>query len=180
MLSCTDVSKEFLEELLDDVSAMFGTSDFALHPDARFHPSLSSPPMKPVFSVRCNGQEVPITRPCHGALEIAIEVRNISIAEECRGWWIPAPGRVAVFACTGAWTMGVSTNDGKNKSEMDASCVGHAMLSSFHFEVHGHHFRGVRSLCIGREDYSSQTQGMKAILDLKPMIEKTDAAVYIS
>lgn len=174
------VSEEFLEELLDDVSDSFGPMDLELHPDAMTHSGLSSPIVKPVFSVRCNGEEASIAQPCHGSLEITIQTKNTSIAEECRGWWIPVPGPSMVFGCTGAWTVGISRNSGQGESEQDVSCVGHNMLAGFHANSHGRNFTGSRSLCIGREDTSDQTQNVKTFMDLEPMIQETDIPVYIS
>lgn len=174
------VSEEFLEEVLEDVSDSFGPMDLMLHPDAMAHSGLSSPIAKPVRSVRCNGKEASTAQPCHGSLEITIQIGNTSVAEECRGWWMPVPGPSMVFGCTGAWTVGISMNSGQGESEQDTSCVGHNMLGGFHAGSHGRSFTGGRKLCIGRDDTSSQKQNVKTFMDLEPMIRETDIPVYIS
>jgi len=171
------VSEEFLEEVLEDVSDSFGPMDLMLHPDAMAHSGMSSPFVK---SVRCNGKEASTVQPCHGSLEITIQTKNTSAAEECRGWWIPVPGPSMVFGCTGAWTVGISTNSGQGESEQDTSCVGHNMLAGFHTSSHGRSFIGGRNLCIGKEDTSALKPDVKTFMDLEPMIRETDIPVYIS
>ncbi|CAD7703439.1 unnamed protein product [Ostreobium quekettii] len=170
------VTLKDMEAILQDVASDDDSTtlaDDSTTPDDAPVADRRSPRGDRNVSVTCNSQEASLREPCHGTLQVTLEGRNVTVAQMCKGWWIPAPRERRGFTCSGDWTVGMSKSGGRGSGlEIDGSCTGHVAIARRMISARGHTFRGSREVCIGRADASVQLPEPR----LEPPVDRASAA----